>query len=431
MSTQPSVESKLPRRPGYTDYGVRLLPVRNPIPHWILYFLPWVVLVVLVIEMVLSFTHQSPTSPDTDWLFFSAQFTAALVLFAFQMLMQRIPQVFDVLWSRDIIAPKRIKSVTAQTPALERAGPSSGSDLRGLQDLEGLAKSDPNAQPDSALVRQYADFMRGVESSLNHWGSYVLGIVFAVLGVIRFPYEAGGVSQFLEYLSTWSTIERLEVVFEGLIGFVLGLMAWRMLFTALQVSELDNRFDLNIKFEHPDAAGGMEPLGNLCLWNALILTIAGIFFGIWLIIGPRFPQYLDENGRFFYNNLYYTLLLLPIIFAPISFLLPLWSIHRLMVEKSVALKRDLDNLGESIDRLGRELLTSADELDPEVAQKKIKSLELMQQLYKSNQNIPLWPLNLSLLGKFMTAEVVPLLGLTGLGQPLLKVVDALTKLLGS
>jgi hypothetical protein len=411
MATLAPVESKLASRPTYSDYGVRLQPVRNPILHSILYLLPWLVLVVLVIEMVQAFINRSAASPDIDWLFFTAQFTAALVLFAFQMLMEQIPQAFDVLWSRDIIA---LKPGTNPTPTQASTPDGGSTSAGGLNDL----------------VHQYAGFLNGVEYSLNHPGSYVLGIVFAALGVIRFPYEMGGLTPFLTQLSQWQTTDQLEVVFEGLIGFVLGLMAWRMVFTALQVSELDNRFDLNIKFEHPDAAGGLEPLGNLCLWNALILTIAGIFFGIWLIIGPRFPQYFDENGRFFYNNLYYTLLLLPIIFAPICFLLPLWSVHRLMVDKAVALKRDLDNLGESIDRLGRELLTNADELDPEVAQKKIKSLELMQQLYKSNQNIPLWPLNLSLLTKFVTAEVVPLLGLTGLGQPLLKVVDALTRFLG-
>ena len=411
MSAQTSVETKLPRRPSYTDYGVRLQPVRNPILHFILYLLPWVVLVDLVVRMVQSAIREPLTSPHTDWLFFSALFTSAIAIFAFQMLMQQIPQAFDVLWSRDIIAPKQnSNSARSQAPAPEGANPSDGSA--------------------AGLVQQYAGFLSGVEYSLNHWGSYVLGITFAVLGVIRFPYEAGGLTQFMQSLSTWGTTGRLEGIFEGLIGFVLGLMAWRMVFTALQVSELDNRFDLNIKFEHPDAAGGLEPLGNLCLWNALILTIAGIFFGVWLIIGSRFPYYFDSNGRFLYTNLYYGLLLLPIVFAPITLILPLWSVHRLMVEKAVALKRDLDNLGERIDRLGRELLTNADELDPEVAQKKIKSLELMQQLYKSNQNIPLWPLNVSLLSKFMTAEVVPLLGLTGLGQPLLKVVDALTKFVG-
>jgi hypothetical protein len=36
----------------------------------------------------------------------------------------------------------------------------------------------------------------------------------------------------------------------------------------------------------------------------------------------------------------------------------------------------------------------------------------------------------TILTKFGTAQIVPLLGLTGLGQPLLKVVDSLVKFIG-
>ncbi len=411
MTTQMPVGNKIPRRPAFADYGVQLRPVRRPVLQFLLYGLPWAILIVLVIEMVQSFTDPTLKPSDIDWLLFSAQFTAALALFAFQMLMQQIPEAFDVLWSRDIIALKQ----TPKPAAPEIQAPKAADNADG---------SSPG------LVRQYADFIRGVEDSLNHRGSLILGILFAGLGIVRFPYEAGGISPFLDELASMSMTDRLDVLFEGLIGFIIGLMAWRMVFTALQVSELGNRFDLKVKFEHPDAAGGLEPLGNLCLWDALVLSIAGIFFGVWLIIGPRVPRYYDSSGHFFYNSLYYSLLLVPIILAPITFILPLWSVHRLMVEKAVAIKRDLDNLGENIDRLGRELLTSADELDPEQAQKKINSLELMRQLYRSNQNIPSWPLNVGLLTKFATAQIVPLLGLTGLGAPLLKVVDALAKFLG-
>jgi hypothetical protein len=59
-----------------------------------------------------------------------------------------------------------------------------------------------------------------------------------------------------------------------------------------------------------------------------------------------------------------------------------------------------------------------------------KSLDLMQQTYRTNQNIPMWPLNVTILSKFATSQLVPLLGFTGLGQPVLKVVDALAKLWG-
>jgi hypothetical protein len=334
MSTPKPMPGKLPPRPAYTDYGVRLQPIRNPIWRFILYALPWAILIALVVE-ILSFT---------DWMFFTGQLAAALALFAFQMLMRQIPVVLDALWSRNLIA---LKQNQKPDPSVGQAEASAVT-----TDLQ-------------ALTRSYADFLTVVEYSLNHPGSLILGFVFAGLGIARFPYEAGGLGVFLQRLPQRPPTYLGELLFEGFIGFILGMMAWRMIFTALQVSELDNRFDLRVRFDHPDRAGGLEPLGNLCLWNALILTIPGIFLGGWLIVWPRFPDYIYPNtGVFVYGDLFYRLLLVPIVLAPIVFILPLWSVHSLMARKAVVVRRDLDHFGERIDDLGRTLLNRADDLDP-------------------------------------------------------------------
>jgi hypothetical protein len=395
MSVQPLQPGKLPHRSAFTDYGVQIEPIGSPILRWVLYGLPWVILIALLVEILSS----------NDPMFFSGQFAAVLALFAFQMLMQHIPETFDVLWSRNIIVLKP----ETRTSSEEETGDSK--------------PAAPNAKS-STLVQHYASYLKGVESSLNHPGGLILGLVFAGLGMARFPYETGGLGEFLRLYPQASWDYQLEVVFEGLIGFVLGLMAWRMLFTALQVSELDNLFDLEVQFDHPDGAGGLEPLGNLCLWNALILTIPAAYFAAWMILGPRS---IYGNA---YTDLFTKLLLVPILLTPVTFILPLWSIHRLMAAKAVTLRRDLDELGESINRLARQILNQADTLDPDDAQKKVKSLELMQQVYQDSRNIPVWPLNVTILTKFGTAQIVPLLGLTGLGQPLLKVVDSLVKFIG-
>jgi hypothetical protein len=405
MSSQNLTEAILPHRPIDTEYDVQLQPIRNPILRVILYALPWAILVYILIYMAQF---------DGDVLFVTALFTAALALFAFQMLMQQIPGAFDVLWGRKIIASRSSNSVDTHKPPPQADPPT--------------VETKP-----AELSEVYADYLEGVEYSLNHVGSLILGLVFAGFGVARWPYQAGSLSAFLRQFPQISTIVKLEILFEGFLGFMLGLMVWRMLFTALQVSQLDKHFDLEIKFDHPDEAGGLEPLGNLCLWNALILAIPGIFLGAWILIGPRFPMYLQREANqivFRYSDLYYKLILVPIILAPLSFVLPLWSLHRVMEEKAVQIRRDLDHLGERIDRLARELLSRADEQSPQETETKIKNLELMQKVYLTNRKIPVWPLNTSVVIKFATSQVVPLLGLTGLGQPILKVVDAIAKFIG-
>jgi hypothetical protein len=97
----------------------------------------------------------------------------------------------------------------------------------------------------------------------------------------------------------------------------------------------------------------------------------------------------------------------PLIVAPITFILAILSVHRLMIEQAATIKRELNDLGESIDHLGRQLASRADELDPGVAEKKMNSLELMQKPYTSNQDIHLWPLKLGLLNCFATDQKYP------------------------
>jgi hypothetical protein len=56
-------------------------------------------------------------------------------------------------------------------------------------------------------------------------------------------------------------------------------------------------------------------------------------------------------------------------------------------------------------------------------------LDFLKVTYDQNNHFPVWPFNVQILIKFVTLQAVPVLGLTGLSQPILNVVDALTKIL--
>jgi hypothetical protein len=392
----------------------KIQPVRSRLLRWILYGMPWVILALVAIEARLFY----------DPLFFSAQVAAALALFAFQVLMRRIPQTFDALWDRNLIEPKppdRADSTTLQATL-------------------------PASTDDEELARRYGDFIKNIDRWLNHRRSLLLGAVFAVLILIRAPYEyeqyvcipnnltaSVCLDAFGRALVDSSWQFRLEIGAEGLIGFILGLMAWRMIVTARKVDELDDRFDLKLQLDHPDGAGGLAPLGTLCLWNALIITIPGIFLGGWILLMPSFkfncpyptaPIAACDN-YLAYLPLYYFLLLVPVTFAPLTFLAPLWSVHELMIAKSAAPQRELAKLAERIDTLARDLLDRADKLDPAEGEKMVKNLEFMRQTYVSNQNIPTWPFNTQTALRFVTSQAIPILGLTPLKDPVVKVVDSL------
>lgn len=353
-------------------------PVRGRFFRWLLRLLPWLMLAIPL--AVLTGRLAVSGAP----MFLSGWVVAAAALLAFDVLMWRIPGTLAALWDRSLIAGT---SVVAD----------------GAQSLEG----------------QYAAFIRNVESWLNHPGQAAMGIGFAVLVATWFQ---------VRFSPTYTGLLTIaEFGGECLVGFTVGLMAWRMGVVGWKVWELGRRFDVTPLLQHPDGCGGLEPLGQLCLSNALIVSVAGLFLGGWIVVGP-ITQYHALAAA--YAPLFTKLLIIPLVFAGISFFWPLWSVHEIMVAKRALVRQRLDALGRSIDDVARELLTCAGDTDPTKAADLAKRLELMQQTYQSEQHVPVWPFNTSILTKLLTAQAVPLLGLTGIGEPVLKEVQALVGLLG-
>ena len=196
-----------------------------------------------------------------------------------------------------------------------------------------------------------------------------------------------------------------------------------MLVIGVQVWKLGKKFDLNPQLGHPDNCGGLEPLGNLCLWNALILALPGVFLGGWIILGPS-TKYDD-----IYTSLFYKLLLIPMSWAAISFFLPLWSVHQILLAKREAIRLHLDQLGRSIDQMAHQMLDRAHELEPDESEKMAKKLELMRQTYQQNKDYPVWPFNYEILKKQALSQIVQVLSLTGLVKPILDAVKIVVDLL--
>jgi hypothetical protein len=164
-------------------------------------------------------------------------------------------------------------------------------------------------------------------------------------------------------------------VIEFFIAFVIGLMAWRMIVISYTIYRLGKKFCLKPQLEHDDGCGGLEPLGNLCLWNMLIVAIPGIFLGGWIIVGQSaIYSLLSESYTLlakYYTPLFFKLLMIPLAYAIISFVLPLWSVHHAMESSKEAKQRELDQLSYEIDQLEAKLLSQVDKLDPQESEKMI------------------------------------------------------------
>lgn len=253
---------------------------------------------------------------------------------------------------------------------------------------------------------------------LNSRRQYIVGAAFVALVPAWYPFWKAGLVH--------PVLIAAGYILESAGAFLLGLLAWRMLVVGLGVGRLGERFRLTPQLGHPDRAGGFSPLGNLCLWNALVVSVAGVYLGGWILLGPVSPY---RSAALEYISLYYRLLAIPVVVAAISFFLPMWSVHRVMVAGRANVLTELDRLGKSINDLSRKLLAEVDEMNPATSEELGKRLERMQRVCEQSQHVAVWPFNTGILMRFLGVQLVPVLSLTGIGQPVVKVIDTLLRFL--
>ncbi|HSG42088.1 MAG TPA: hypothetical protein VLA72_02930 [Anaerolineales bacterium] len=353
-------------------------PIRSPVLAWVIKVVP--ILMVLALPLILW--ENSPLKVPGKEMFSTGLFAAALALFAFQILMDRISTIFGTLWRRGSILGRK-----------------------------GKGKSKKEA------VVSYRQFVKGVEDQLNNKYQWAMGGVFAVLVQIWYiPILLNLGSGFIILLG---------LVVEIIIALLIGTVVWRMVSVSWQVWHLPEEYELEIQVVHPDQCGGLEPLGNLCLWNALILAVAGIYLGGWISIGPN-TQFAEYAAT--YDPIFRVLLIVPIILSFVSFLLPLWTTHRVMSQKKAEIQIRLDELAKSIYAESTVLLNKTGDLDFAKGDERNKRLSLMRNVYSQHQRIPTWPINTNIIYKFAAAQAMPVLSFIGFADPFVKVLSDVFKL---
>jgi hypothetical protein len=246
-----------------------------------------------------------------------------------------------------------------------------------------------------------------------------MGVFFALVTVAIFIIGIRDPNDFITLMINpeqiwWMTLEeaqfsRVFVVFGILLGSVIGLMAWRIVCVGIYVLRLGRRFNLAVQLNHPDTCGGLKSLGTLCLWNALIVTIPAVYLGFWIIFPGKY-EYWIPYLRY--------MLLVPLCFATESFLLPLWSIHKEMVDRRNETQEQRNQLSQNIDSLTQEVsensIENFDKLTSSEHQSKLEQINYMQDTYMQLQNSPVWPLDKVLVRRFMVSQTIPFLTTLGI-----------------
>jgi len=349
--------------------GIEIVPenfkaIRNPVLHYALLLFPWLILLIIVYILA-----NYPLIPGVI-MYISGMLAAALSLFAFSVLIKMIPETFRNLWRREII-------VGAYPPdSFQNIADEKGSEIAALKT--------------GRLEESFRQFMQELQKMLNYPYQWAMGTGFSLL------------------VFTWDWSHPIEFF----IAFIIGLMAWRMVITSIYIWKLGNEFRLEPQLGHPDRSGGLSPLGNLCLWNALIITIPAIHLGGWSIL----RIFTEKESSFFeiseeYAPLYLWLLSILVVFAVVSFFLPLLKVHWIMEKWRDRKQTRLDQIEHSINQLESRLLNEAEKLDEKEFERIQKELEMLQQVYARNKKLPVWPFNMGIMIKFLVSQTIPVLGI--------------------
>ncbi len=353
------------------DNSPAIQPFRNNLLKLLTQSAPWLMLGVMIF---LLWPTSSPRTPG-QVMFITGFFTAMLAIFTFEILMGRISPTFTTLRQRGI-----------------------------------LLSHEKNGNVQSFDSEKFRTLL---EDKLNNRMQWVMAAVFLVLPLSWYIRK--------ENIS-------LTILPEMLIAFIIGLYAWRMMVLGLNIWQLPKEYTVKPHFEDPDNCGGLESIGNLCLWNALITAIPSLYLSLWIAVGAGMPgeslsPYRDIAVS--YSPVFQMLLVIPVFFSFIAFLLPLYSIHRVMVLRKGEVLARRDELANKIFLADHELLELAKSMtNPSDVEKRTKEIELMRTVYSRHQNIPEWPVNIKLVTKFSASQVIPVLTLFGMSKSMSDVISA-------
>jgi hypothetical protein len=321
----------------------------------------------------------------------------AVEFFVFQDLFGKIPAVIETIWNRNLIT-----------------------DSRGSTHLQ----------------KDFFDFIHRLEAGLNSRWAISVGAIGALLGLIATLPVLLYIQQDTKFYNT--PMKWLTFYFGGhmgvislVLGYLLGLAAWRVGVTAVYISRLGRIFEIKIQPNHPDLCGGLRPLGNLCTTIALTFLAPAIFLSL---LGLGRPIQLFDLNLGSYTPIWGELskiwLLALCVSGLLGFLWPLFSIHGQMQKQQRRIQAEVDELGRKMDDLSTQLRTKAQTYSPEQGEEQLKALDFMEKVYSENSRIPTWPIDWQSVLKFSSAQAVPILSLRGLSDPIINLVKTISNLIG-
>jgi hypothetical protein len=411
LASGPESESSAPRRDPVLARLKSFQSIRGRVLRFVVLALPYAALLLLLGAFLAG----------ADPMFLTGMLAAAAAGFLFQALLRQIPVVLERLWKRQAIAvPAHTAGSTA--PLVESL-------LNRLPSWLGSPNPNQKGELPREVTARYLHFIERFEKALNHRFSWIFAGVLTGIMYVSFSIRLYRSSDWWTHLIDWpvALVQGADwpylafAVSQLVFAFVLGLLLWRMAVAAHKIYQLGNIFDLRLQVSHPDNCGGLRPLGDLCLTNALILSIPAIFLAAWLTVIPAYGPFSVRYSS--YVSFYYVLLWIVVVLALVTFFQPLYGVHLAMVRERFRLQAPLDEVEQRIALLTQRLLEQARNANTEQLDDFRKQLGALREIYELNAHVPVWPFDGKLLGRFSLAQFIPLLSLTGVTPAIVSTLE--------
>ena len=225
----------------------------------------------------------------------------------------------------------------------------------------------------------------------------------------------------------------------SLTGYVVSVVSWKCFVTGYYVHRFSSIFSLTVSPSHPDKAGGLKPIGDLIFSMALILIVASLALSIIVVAGPvneTLYRILVEAFSKSYSviaphDLLTTVsvakvsLVIVLFLSVASFLFPLISTHNRMHNEKRELLSSLTGIGNRIADLEKQSKKLS--LDYKIRNDIFEEISSLSKVYERASKVPVWPFDRDVLLKFFTPQVVSLLSLLGVIQPILDAISSVMK----
>jgi hypothetical protein len=169
------------------------------------------------------------------------------------------------------------------------------------------------------------------------------------------------------------------------------------------------KFPANIQPLHPDASGGLSPLGKL----STSLNIGAFGYGIICVIGIVANYYVYGDAIVSPENI--AIMVAFVVGASIVFFMPLLAAHSRMKEAKYDTIQTINNRFEC---LNAEIIHSLEETC-DVDKRQLEKLESLKKIHEIALKMPVFPFNIKTVSSFLGSIFLPVITYiitTGIGQ---------------